>query len=101
MVLDLSQTVAAENFQPYLSAVNKAHEHLELDKPAVGERVSSTRKSIAADAVKITVEPQRETSFFLSARDGPMTVMTTQDEAVYTYRFWRRQLSWSDQQLRG
>ena len=59
MVLDLSQTVAAENFQPDLSAVNKAHEHLELDKPGVGARVSSTRKSIAADAVKLTVEPQR------------------------------------------
>ena len=59
MVLDLCQTVAAQNFQPYLSAVNKAHEHLELQKPAVGERVSATRRSIAADAVKLVVEPQR------------------------------------------
>lgn len=59
MVLDLCQTVVAQNFQPYLSAVNKAHEHLELQKPAVGERVSATRRSIAADAVKLVVEPQR------------------------------------------
>ena len=34
MVLDLSQTVAAANFQPYLSAVNKAHEHLDGSRGA-------------------------------------------------------------------
>ena len=43
---DLALTVKAENFQSYLSAVNKAHVHLELDKPAVGDRVTAVRQSI-------------------------------------------------------
>ena len=56
---DLALTVKAENFQSYLSAVNKAHVHLELDKPAVGDRVTAVRQSIKSGQVPITVEDQR------------------------------------------
>ena len=56
---DLALTVKAENFQSYLSAVNKAHVHLELDKPAVGDRVTAVRQSIKGGQVPVTVEDQR------------------------------------------
>ena len=48
---DLALTVKAENFQSYLSAVNKAHVHLELVKLAVGDRVTAVRQSIKSGQV--------------------------------------------------
>ena len=45
---DLCYTVRAKYFQPYLSALNKAHEHCELAPVAVGGAVADSRRSIAA-----------------------------------------------------
>lgn len=45
---DLCYTVRMKNVQPYLSALNKCHEHLGLAAVAVGDDVVSTRKAIAA-----------------------------------------------------
>ena len=44
---DLCYTVQAKYFQPYLSALNKAHEHCGLVPVAKGDAVSDSRKSIA------------------------------------------------------
>jgi len=59
IVEDLATTIAASQMQPYLSAVNKAHEHLECARPAVGPRVKATRKSVEGDSKKLVVEARR------------------------------------------
>ena len=45
---DLCYTVQARYFQPYLSALNKAHSHCEMAPVALGDAVADSRKSIAA-----------------------------------------------------
>ena len=45
---DLCYTVQAKYFQPYLSALNKAHSHCELVPVALGDAVADSKKSIAA-----------------------------------------------------
>ena len=52
---DLAATVSAENggFQQYFSAVNKCHHHCSLPKPAVGEAIRDSCRSIEAGQVKL------------------------------------------------
>eukprot|EP01044_Picomonas_judraskeda_P030421 COSAG03_NODE_10937_length_620_cov_1.589251_1_plen_109_part_01 len=52
---DLAATASAENggFQQYFSAVNKCHHHCGLPKPAAGEAVRDTCRSIEAGQVKL------------------------------------------------
>jgi hypothetical protein len=56
---DLGLRVGAKNMQNYLSAVNKAHVHLELERPAIGERVIGTRKSLLRDQRLLKPAPKR------------------------------------------
>ena len=44
---DLCYTIKAKNFQPYLSALNKAHAHCQLAQVALGDSVGDSRRSIA------------------------------------------------------
>lgn len=44
---DLAYTVSAKFFQPYLSALNKAHLHCQLTPVALGDAVGDSKRSIA------------------------------------------------------
>ena len=56
---DLCYTVRMKNVQPYLSALNKCHEHLGLAAVAVGDDMVSTRKAIAAQQAAVFEESTR------------------------------------------
>ena len=56
---DLSYTVRMKNVQPYLSALNKCHEHLELPGVAKGPDVVSTRNAIAEQQAAVFEETTR------------------------------------------
>lgn len=56
---DLCYTVQAQYFQPYLSALNKAHEHCEVAPVACGDAVSDSRKSIAQQQLAVVQKATR------------------------------------------
>ena len=56
---DLCYTVRMTNVQPYLSALNKCHEHLELPAVALGPDVVAVRKAIAAQQAAVFDETTR------------------------------------------
>ena len=56
---DLCYTVRMKHVQPYLSALNKCHEHLELPAVASGHDVVSTRKAIAEQQAAVFEETTR------------------------------------------
>ena len=56
---DLCYTVQAKYFQPYLSALNKAHEHCGEIPVALGDAVADSRKSIALQQEAVAAKATR------------------------------------------
>ena len=56
---DLAYTVRMKHVQPYLSALNKCHEHVGLDGVALGKDVVATRKAIAHQQAAVMEETTR------------------------------------------
>eukprot|EP01050_Picozoa_sp_SAG11_P010775 SAG11_NODE_1100_length_5869_cov_8.279896_4_plen_355_part_00 len=56
---DLAYTVRMKHVQPYLSALNKCHEHLELEPAAIGPEVVAARKAIAQQQAAVFEETTR------------------------------------------
>ena len=56
---DLCYTVRMKNIQPYLSALNKCHEHIGLDPVALGKDVVGARKAIAQQQAAVMEEATR------------------------------------------
>ena len=50
---DLAYTVKAKYFQPYLSALNKAHAHCQLPPVAVGDAIGDSKRSIARQQLAV------------------------------------------------
>lgn len=56
---DLAFRAKESSMQQYLSAINKAHGHLKLPLPGIGEEVSATRHSIRRDQIAVEREDIR------------------------------------------